>query len=79
RQRSERQIIHTVYLISGDEKNPTLQAVQVKTGISDGISTEVVSGLNEGDRIVTGAVPTGTVITTPASNPFGGGGGGRRF
>ena len=54
-------------------KNPTLQAVQIKTGISDGISTEAVSGLNEGDKVVTGTLnPTGTAAAT--SNPFGGGG-----
>ena len=28
--------------------------VQVKTGISDGITTEVIEGLKEGDRVVTG-------------------------
>ena len=37
-----------------------LQPVQIKTGISDGISTEVISGLNEGDKVVTGTVLTGT-------------------
>ena len=30
-------------------KDAKLQAVQIKTGISDGISTEVLSGLDEGD------------------------------
>ena len=29
--------------------------VQIKIGISDGISTEVIEGLKEGDRVVTGA------------------------
>jgi HlyD family secretion protein len=59
-------------VLSGDEKTPVLQAVQIKTGITDGISTEVLSGLNEGDRVVTGTVSAGTTATT-ASNPFGGG------
>jgi len=36
-----------------------LQPVQVKTGITDGISTEVVSGLDEGAKVVTGVVVTG--------------------
>jgi HlyD family secretion protein len=72
RTRSERPVVHTVYVLAGDEKNPVLQPVQIKTGISDGISTEVISGLNEGDKIVTGMLnPTGTMAT---SNPFGGGG-----
>ena len=46
--------------------------VQIKTGISDGISTEVVSGLDEGAQVVTGVVATGAKTTAP-SNPFGGG------
>jgi len=54
-----------------------LQPVQIKTGITDGISTEVLSGLNEGDKVVTGTVSTGTAAAT-TSNPFGGGGFPRR-
>jgi HlyD family secretion protein len=74
RARGERPVIHMVYVLSGDDKNSVLQAVQIKTGISDGISTEVVSGLNEGDKVVTGMLnPTGTAATA-TSNPFGGGG-----
>jgi HlyD family secretion protein len=77
RARGERSIVHTVYVLSGDGENAKLQPVQIKTGISDGISTEVVSGLNEGDKIVTGMASTGAA-TPAAANPFGGGGG-RRF
>jgi hypothetical protein len=47
-----------------------LKPVQIKTGISDGIDTEVISGLNEGDQIVTSAISAGAA---PATNPFGGG------
>jgi hypothetical protein len=74
RMRGERPIVHTVYVLSGDEKNPMLTPVQIRTGISDGISTEVLSGLDEGDRVVTGTVLTGVVTPAAASNPFGGGG-----
>ena len=35
-------------------RTPSCRPVQIKTGISDGISTEVLSGLNEGDQVVTG-------------------------
>jgi HlyD family secretion protein len=70
----ERPVIHTVYVLSGDGENAQLQPVQIKTGISDGISTEVLSGLNEGDKVVTGTVLTGSAPAA-ASNPFGGGGG----
>jgi hypothetical protein len=46
--------------------------VQIKTGISDGISTEVLSGLDAGARVVTGVVSTGTQAAR-TSNPLGGG------
>ncbi|MGA2029034.1 MAG: efflux RND transporter periplasmic adaptor subunit [Verrucomicrobiota bacterium] len=71
--RGERPIIHTVYVLSGDGKNAKLQPVQIRTGISDGISTEVLSGLNESDQIVTGMVSTGLTTSAATSNPFGGG------
>jgi HlyD family secretion protein len=69
----ERPIFHTLYVLSGTGKAAKLQAVQVKTGISDGISTEVLSGLNEGARVVTGVVSTGAQAVK-SSNPLGGGG-----
>jgi len=56
-------------LASGSSK-PT--AVTIKTGISDGVATEVLEGLKEGDRVVTGMTENGAA-PTPASNPFGGG------
>jgi HlyD family secretion protein len=73
--RGERPIIHTVYVLTGNaaDKNIKLQPVQIKTGISDGISTEVLSGLNEGDQVVTGVISSGMPSAAP-SNPFGGGG-----
>jgi HlyD family secretion protein len=49
----------------------------IKTGISDGVATEVLEGLKEGDRVVTGMTENGAAAT-PAANPFGGGGP-RRF
>jgi len=67
----ERPVFHMVYVLTGAGETTELQPVQIKTGISDGISTEVLSGLNEGDKVVIGTVFTGT---TAASNPFGGGG-----
>jgi len=73
RARGERPIIHIVYVLSGDGKNAKLQSAQIKTGISDGISTEVLSGLQEGDKVVTGMILSGTPSSAP-SNPFGGGG-----
>ena len=62
--RGERQV-HTIYVLAGDAKDsPKLQAVQIKTGISDGISTEVLDGLKEGDQVV-----TGNALTKPEHRP----------
>ena len=73
RGRGERPVSHTVYVLTGEGKDAKLQAVQIKTGISDGISTEVLSGLDEGAQVVTGTVSTGPQ-TTATANPLGGGG-----
>jgi HlyD family secretion protein len=62
----------TVYLLSGSRPTPA----QIKTGISDGIVTEVVEGLNEGDRVVTAEMAPKTQSASTA-NPFSGGA--RRF
>ena len=70
--RGERPVFHTIYVLSGTGDDAKLQAVQIKTGISDGISTEVLSGLDEGAQVVTGVVSTGTQAAK-TSNPLGGG------
>jgi HlyD family secretion protein len=63
---------HTVYVLTGEGKDAKLQAVQIRTGITDGISTEVISGLDEGAQVVTGVVLT-SAPPVPAVNPLGGG------
>jgi HlyD family secretion protein len=63
--------IHTIYVLVGDDKDPKLQAVQVKTGISDGIMTEVISGLDEGAKVVTSVETPGASGAAPGG--FGGG------
>ena len=66
--RGEHKAGRTVYLLRGT--NPA--AVQIRTGISDGVFTEVLDGLKEGDRVVT-AVSGKTSQPAPAStNPFSG-------
>jgi HlyD family secretion protein len=62
----ERRVERTVYVLSPGESQP--KAVQIKTGISDNISTEVTEGLHEGDRVVVGA--TGTTANPSSTNPF---------
>jgi HlyD family secretion protein len=72
RGRGDRPFFHTVFVLSGTGNDAKLQAVQVRTGISDGISTEVLSGLDEGAQVVTGLVSPGAQAVR-AANPLGGG------
>ncbi len=69
--RVEHPTLHTIYVLAEEGLDPKLQPVQIRTGISDGISTEVVSGLDEGAKVVTGVVVTGGATVPPP--PFGGG------
>src|SRR6266567_1326309 len=64
----------TVYVLPSGASRP--QPAQIKTGISDGIVTEVVEGLKEGDRVVTAELSSAMAGLSPATNPFGGS---RRF
>ena len=48
----EHPIYHTVFLLTAQGSDPKLQPVRIQTGISDGISTEVLSGLDEGATVV---------------------------
>jgi HlyD family secretion protein len=65
--------IRTVYFLAGDETSPALKPVQVKVGITDGISTEITDGLKEGDTVISGFINGDANAATAASNPFGGG------
>jgi HlyD family secretion protein len=66
----------TVYALPNGAGSP--RPVQIKTGISDGISTEVLEGLKDGDRVVTAALNREKSATPPPVNPLSGGGP-RRF
>ena len=71
--RERRPSERTVYVLSGGRPNP----VQIKTGISDGVVTEVIEGLKEGDRVVTAELASKSPAASPPANPFSGGA--RRF
>ena len=59
---------------AGDEEKAKPRPVQIKTGISDGIVTEVLDGLSEGDQVVTGLIASADTATpSRPTNPFGGG------
>lgn len=75
--------IRTVYLIDRERSTPVrpvLQAVSVKTGISDGTNTEISEGLKEGDVLVIGVSSSVSAAAPTPASPFGGGpfGGGPR-
>ena len=60
---------------AGDQE-PVPQPVRVKTGISDGVFTEITGGLNEGDAIITSIKfqPNQAAAAPAGQSPFGGGG-----
>jgi HlyD family secretion protein len=60
----------TVYVLPFGVGLP--QPRQIKTGISDGVMTEVVEGLKEGDRVVTAELGSTMTAPSPATNPFSG-------
>lgn len=64
----ERRMNRTVYVLNGN----TPQPVQIKTGISDGVTTEVTEGLKDGDVVVTAQLNGANPASSPPANPFGG-------
>jgi len=68
----ERRTDRTVYVLSFGRPKP----VQIKTGISDGIVTEVTDGLKEGDSVITADLTAPSAASSPSTNPFSGA---RRF
>jgi HlyD family secretion protein len=64
----ERRGDRTVYVMRGNEPQP----VQIKTGISDGVSTEVLKGLKENDRVVIAQINAPNARAAQPPNPFSG-------
>lgn len=81
RPKRQRSPMRTIY-VPGEKgpdgaKSEIAKPVQIRTGISDGVSTEVVEGLKEGDLVIVGQNVTANASSQSApANPFGGG---RRF
>jgi HlyD family secretion protein len=69
---SETDPFHTIFILrpGAQSGTPTLEAVQVTTGVSDNIQTEVLSGLKEGDQVVTGLMIPDLASGTKPRNPF---------
>jgi HlyD family secretion protein len=65
----DRRTGRTVYVLQGNKPRP----VQIKTGISDGVMTEVADGLKEGERVVTAQLSGSITANGPQQgNPFSG-------
>ncbi len=74
-------VVRTLYkLVGTDPKTQHPEPVQVKLGISDGISTEVIDGLAEGDVLITsvtiGGAANASVLQGAASSALTGNRGG---
>jgi HlyD family secretion protein len=67
----ERRADRTVYVLPKGASRP--KPVQIKTGISDGIVTEVLEGLKDGDEVVTAELTAVAATSSPPTNPFSGG------
>jgi HlyD family secretion protein len=82
RLRGDRQQVRTVYVLPAKPDPKDLATakptpVQIKVGISDGVATEVLEGLEEGQKVVTALLSAGesSAAGRPGgpANPFGGG------
>jgi len=68
----------TLYRITNpdaEDKDKRIESVSVKLGVSDGLTTEVLEGLKDGDTLLTGVIMPGAVAAAqppPGSskNPF---------
>ncbi len=59
----------TIYVLRGEGRDARPEAVAIKTGISDGIFTEVLEGLHEGDSVVVAMLGPQTEAAS-ATTPF---------
>ncbi len=76
---SSKPATRTIWTFASNEtpppgETPKLNPVTVRTGISDGIYTEVLSGLEENATVVTAVTLPKSTAPQQAVNPFGGGG-----
>jgi HlyD family secretion protein len=75
---ADRPSARTIYVVDASLNSTNLTTLDmeprtVKTGITDGIYTEVIEGLKEGDVIVIGQLQSKSAGAAAATNPFGSG------
>lgn len=63
-------VVRTIYRLPAGSPHGPIEAVQVKLGITDGVYTEVIDGLKEGDAIVTGVNLPSEGGAPAGGNPF---------
>ena len=69
RPRGERRLVRNVYVLKDNKPTP----VPIKTGITDGIFTEVTDGLKEKDKVITSSnVRQASGTSAAPGSPFGG-------
>jgi HlyD family secretion protein len=72
RAEGDRAVRRAVFTMPEGQRGAAPTRVTVVTGISDGVVTEIVDGLGEGERVITGLRVADTESSRPASNPFSG-------
>ncbi len=64
----------TVYIPAGTPEAPRAQAVNVRFGISDGVNTEALSGIDDGVSLITSTIQASELAArpggAPAASPF---------
>jgi HlyD family secretion protein len=63
-------VVRTIYRLPGGNAMAKPEAVSVKLGISDGVNTEIIDGLNEGNVIITGLNSTPGSGSQGTASPF---------
>ena len=66
-------VTRTVYRLPRGDKTAAPETVSVKVGITDGLASEIIDGVAEGDVLLTSANIPGAKPAGPATNPFAGG------
>jgi HlyD family secretion protein len=65
--------IRTIYVLAdAPGGGKTAKPVQIHSGISDGVFTEIIDGLKEGDEVITGQNMSAASAQSGSSSPFGG-------
>ncbi len=60
----------TIYVLRGEGASAKPEPVKIKSGISDGIYSEVTEGLKENEPVIIGMTGGQTPAAPPTSNPF---------